>query len=106
VENAYKDIAGIDSLVAIGDNRKFLVALVALDPKFAESLREDPVAYLGRELQARHARLPANQQIKRFALLDRPLTIEDGEITPTLKLRRAAIEQKYRERIEALYAED
>jgi long-chain acyl-CoA synthetase len=106
VENAYKDIAGIDSLVAIGDNRKFLVALVALDPKFAESLREDPVAYLGRELQARHARLPANQQIKRFALLDRPLTIEDGEITPTLKLRRSAIEQKYRERIEALYAED
>ena len=109
VENAYKDIAGIDSLVAIGDNRKYLVGLVALEPAFREALQsqgQDPREYVARELESRHARLPGNQQIKRFALLDRPLTIEDGEITPTLKLRRAAIEQKYREQIEALYAQD
>jgi long-chain acyl-CoA synthetase len=49
--------------------------------------------------------LNAWEQIRRFYVADAPPTIEGGEMTPTLKLRRHAIEAKYRRKIEAMYEE-
>ncbi len=45
------------------------------------------------------------EQVKRFAILPRDFTMEDGEITPTLKLRRRAVQEHFADEIEALYAE-
>ena len=45
------------------------------------------------------------EQVKRFAILPRDFTMEDGEITPTLKLRRRAVKEHFADEIEALYAE-
>ena len=42
---------------------------------------------------------------KKLLLLDRELTLEDGEVTPTLKVKRRVVEERLRDRIEALYAE-
>ncbi len=50
------------------------------------------------------ARLARYETIKRFALLPRELTVEAGELTPTLKLKRRVIAERHRETIEALYA--
>ena len=45
-------------------------------------------------------------QVKKFAWLPEPLTVEDGLLTPTLKLKRRAIAQRYRDVIDGLYAQD
>jgi long-chain acyl-CoA synthetase len=45
------------------------------------------------------------EQVKRFAILPRDFTMEEGEITPTLKVRRRAVQEHFAEEIEALYAE-
>ncbi|MCR4396505.1 MAG: hypothetical protein NUW07_07215, partial [Candidatus Saccharicenans sp.] len=52
------------------------------------------------------AHMASYEKIKKIALLERELEIEKGEITPTLKVRRAAIENRYRELIDSLYRED
>jgi long-subunit acyl-CoA synthetase (AMP-forming) len=50
-----------------------------------------------------NATLSRPEQVRRFAVLEREWTPEGGELTPTLKLRRAAIAEKYAERLRALY---
>jgi len=46
------------------------------------------------------------EQVKRFTVLPRDFTMEDGEITPTLKLRRRAVQEHFADEIDALYAQD
>jgi long-chain acyl-CoA synthetase len=50
-----------------------------------------------------NARLSRTEQIRRFVVLGRELTAEDGDLTPTLKLRRGVVAEKYRGELEALY---
>ncbi len=108
VELAYRDIPGVDQLVAIGDRRPYLTALVAMEEDFLSRLEEDGTAverYLRSELERRGNRLAANRRVKRFAVLPRPLSVEAGELTPTLKVRRPVIEKHFREVIDDLYRE-
>ena len=51
-----------------------------------------------------NSRLGRAEQIKRFGLLPQPFSVESGELTPTLKVKRRVCEQRFREEIEALYA--
>ncbi len=44
------------------------------------------------------------EQIKRFAILDRDLTVEDGELTPTLKVKRALVNERFADVFESLYS--
>ena len=50
--------------------------------------------------------LPKWEQVKKFALVQRPWSIETGELTPTLKIKRRVVELRYREEIEKLYHEE
>ena len=119
LEGQLKQIAAVSQAVAIGDRRPYLVALLTLDPArvAAEAERaKSPArtveealgcarfrAYLERQIEAVNARLARYETIKKFALLPRELTVEAGELTPTLKLKRRVIHERYRETIEALY---
>ena len=102
-----------------GDRRPYPVALITLDPEeivhFAREhgLTED-VAALSREprvleliqgeLDAVNARYAQVEQIKKFFLLDHDLSQETGELTPTLKVKRNIVNEKYASEFEALYS--
>jgi long-subunit acyl-CoA synthetase (AMP-forming) len=99
----------IGQAVAIGDMRPYNVALITLDPDvapgFIEQNGEDAVhAEIERGVAAANEQLARVEQIKRFTVL--PVEWEPGgeELTPTMKLKRKPISQKYAAEIEALYA--
>ena len=65
---------------------------------------EDVRALVQKELDRANANYPRVEQIKKFAILDRDLSIEDGELTPTLKVKRKVISDRYQELFESLYS--
>jgi long-chain acyl-CoA synthetase len=102
----------------LGDRHKFLAALIV--PKFdrvrehaaekkiefkPETIDSNPEirALFQREIDAYNAGKPHHEQIRAFALLPSDLTIEDGSITPTLKVKRRILESRYQGLIEAMY---
>jgi long-chain acyl-CoA synthetase len=109
----------VSQCVVIGDRRPYLVALVTLDPeeaaKFAQEngLPEDPVAIAAsdqvqatidkhvEEINQKFARV---EQVKKVKVLPRDLSQEGGELTPTLKVKRNVVADKYGDEIESLYA--
>ncbi len=118
VENALKQNRWISEAVVFGDNRPYLVALVTLDPdeapKLAAQLGVSPdLATMAgdervrqeiqRGVDAVNLRFARIEQVKRFAILDRQLTQEDGELTPTLKVKRARVYDEFAEEFAALY---
>ena len=105
----------------IGDRRHYVVALLTLDPARARwPRRRRPAAPRARPRRRRAARssrptstsrsrrvnerLARYETIKRVAVLPRELTVEAGELTPTLKLKRRVIHELHKAAIEALYA--
>ncbi len=121
LENDLKQSRWISQAVMYGDRRPYPVALITLDPEeivhFARehSLPEDPAA-LAREPKVRelvqgvldgvNERYARVEQIKKFAILDHDLSQETGELTPTLKVKRNVITERYEGLFDSLYAED
>jgi long-chain acyl-CoA synthetase len=109
----------ISQVVVMGDDRKYLAALIVPSPEAlraeiiarripvtspAEALAHPQVHELYREhIDARLAGVSDCEQIQRFALLSRALSVENEELTPTLKLRRKVIQKNFSAEIEALY---
>jgi long-chain acyl-CoA synthetase len=104
-----------------GDRRNYVTALVTLDPEaigrwaadhglagrsVAELSRAPEVrALLQRDVDELNATLPRYATVKRFTILPRELLEAEGEVTPSQKLKRKAIEQRYRAELDAMYAE-
>jgi long-chain acyl-CoA synthetase len=118
IESMLRETRWISQAVVYGDRRPYLVALLTLDPDEAIALAEelgiepDPAAMaadprvrevLGRDVEEVNRRLATVEQVKRFAILERDLTQADGELTPTLKLKRARIYEAYTEELASLY---
>jgi long-subunit acyl-CoA synthetase (AMP-forming) len=99
----------IAQAVAIGDNRPYNVALIALDP---ESLAargasaDDPAIAeeIAKAVEEANARLSRVEQIKRYEIIHGEWLPGGDELTPTMKLKRRPIERKYEAEIEALYS--
>ncbi|MGI8461986.1 MAG: AMP-dependent synthetase/ligase, partial [Solirubrobacterales bacterium] len=109
----------VSQCVVIGDRRPFLVALVTLDPeeaaKFADEhdlgpdlaalasnaqVRESIQAHVD-EINQKFARV---EQVKKFEILPADLSQEGGELTPTLKVKRNVVAEKYDDQVESLYS--
>jgi long-chain acyl-CoA synthetase len=92
----------IGQAVVIGSERPYLVALLCTEPDVPhdEALRRAIAA----RVEEVNRGLARTETIKRWALLPSPLSVEGGELTPTLKLRRRVIIERHRAQIEALYA--
>jgi long-chain acyl-CoA synthetase len=119
IENDLKQSRFISQAVMHGDRRPYPVALITLDPEEIvpwaqeQGLPEDIGALAGHEdvqrlvqteLDRANAHYAQVEQIKKFVVLDRDLTIEDGELTPTLKVKRAVVNERYAELFESLYS--
>ncbi len=120
LEGKLKQIPAVSQAVAIGDRRHYVVALLALDPARVAAEAEKagspartpdeavrcPVfkAYVEKQVEEVNRSLARYESIKKIALLPRELSVETGELTPTLKLKRRVILERHRETIEALYA--
>jgi long-chain acyl-CoA synthetase len=109
----------VSQCVVVGDRRPYLVALVTLDPEDAvayareHGLPEDPEqlasnsdirATIERHLARVNDKFARVEQVKKIAILPHDLSQESGELTPTLKVKRAVVADKHREEIEQLYA--
>jgi long-subunit acyl-CoA synthetase (AMP-forming) len=120
LEGKLKQIAAVSQAVAIGDRRAYVVALLTLDPlrvaaeaekagspaRTPEDAARCPVfrAYVEKQVEAINKGLARYESIKKVALLPSELSVETGELTPTLKLKRRVILERHKDEIDALYA--
>jgi len=103
LENALKSSRFVSQALVVGDRRPYVAALLTLD--------WDEVNAAGRDAQQLVQELVDDvnrdrvrvEQIKRFSILPRDFSQEEGEITPTLKLRRRVVQDHFRDEIEQLY---
>ena len=119
IENKFKESPLIEQLIVVGENRNYPAALIV--PSFDglreyckrkeipysedhEMIQNEAVQekYLS-EVEELNQKFGKWEQIKRFDLLDKPWGIDTGELTPTMKLKRKVIMEKYADRVEKLY---
>ena len=96
----------IAQAMVYGDARPHLVALIVADAELAETHGGDGEALtlaVAGAVERATASLSPIERVKRFALAPEPFTIDNGELTPTLKVRRHAITARYRETLDGLY---
>ena len=107
LENDLKAHPIVSQAVIVGDRRPYVAALVTVDPGAVDGLNEDAVrAAVQSAVDAVNTDRSGFEQIKRFRVLPREFSIEEDEVTPTLKLRRKVIFDHFAGEIDALYASD
>jgi long-chain acyl-CoA synthetase len=120
LENGLKQNRWISQAVVIGDRRPYLVALLTLDPEEAPALAEQlglddaslPALAQSEEVRAElqkavddvNSHVGPVEQIKRFEILDHDLSQETGELTPTLKVKRNVVHEKFAGVVDRIYA--
>jgi len=105
LESALRETRWISQAVVIGDNRPYLVALLTLDPDEVAGLPAEQVrAAVAADVAGVNEQFARIEQIKRFEILERDLSQAEGELTPTLKVKRAAVLRHFADRVERLYA--
>jgi long-chain acyl-CoA synthetase len=100
LENDLKAHLVVSQALVVGDRRPYIGALITVDP----SVSGDVAEAVGRAVENVNDGRSRYEQIKRYRILPRDFTIEDGELTPTLKLRRKIALEHFAEDVEALYA--
>jgi len=109
----------IDQIAVIGDERKFVSALIVpnysnlenyarehhLPYKDIEDLMANPSIYdfIQSRIEVLQGEFTSYERIKRFTLLPKPFTMENGELTNTLKLKRKVILERYKDLIDKMY---
>jgi long-chain acyl-CoA synthetase len=118
LENDLKQSRFISQAVMHGDRRPYPVALITLDPEEIvpwaqeQGLPEDMgelaghdtvVELVQHELDRANSNYAQVEQVKKFTILDRDLSVEEGELTPTLKVKRNVINERYADLFDSLY---
>jgi long-chain acyl-CoA synthetase len=113
LEDSLKESPLVAEAVVIGDRRKFLTALVTLDDAGVKALRggderpghlrDDVRAAIQARLDRLNETVARVEQVKKFTILPRAFAIDSGELTPTLKIKRAAVARNFAAEIEAMY---
>jgi long-chain acyl-CoA synthetase len=105
LENALKTSRFVSQALIVGDRRPYITALITIDHAETEASGRDPRELVQEIVEDVNRDRVRVEQIKRFVILPRDFTQEDGEVTPTLKLRRKVIQEHFSDAIDELYAE-
>ena len=116
IEAALKNIPLVSQAVVIGEKRRYITALITLDPeaaqKFADensitsTLHDDPklIAFIQKGIDEKvNTHFAKVEQVRAFRVLPRDFTVEDGELTPTLKIKRRIVNEHFEGEIESMY---
>jgi len=119
IENLLKFSPYINDAVVIGDNRKFISALIVIDEenvvKYAQDNKvqyttfasltktEEVIKLIQDEINKVNDQVARVENIRKFRILDKKLYTEDGEVTPTMKVKRKSINAQYKDLIESMY---
>ncbi len=119
LENQIKFSPYVTDAVVIGDKKPYLVCLIMIDQDNVEKYAQDHdipfsnytsltrapevVKLIGEEVARVNKKFARVEQIKEFRLIEQRLSAEDEELTPTMKLKRKLVSQKYAELIESMY---
>jgi long-subunit acyl-CoA synthetase (AMP-forming) len=120
IEGRLREIEGVAHAVLVGEQRNFVAALLTLDPAVLPTLAgrlgspattlaaaaHCPLlrSFLGREIERVNGGLARFETVRKFEVLPTEFTVDGGELTPTLKLKRKLVRQKFAERIEEIYS--
>ncbi len=115
IEAAIKQLPIVGEAVVIGDRRKYLTALITLDEAAAKKLAPaaegaalaaapEVRAAIGAQIDRVNETLARVEQVRKFTVLPRPFGIDSGELTPTLKIKRKVVAERYAAEIDAMYA--
>lgn len=106
IEEKLKSIPGVSEAVLIGENRPYCTALLWLEDGGAVSDAEFDAklsAELDRQIRQMNGQLSHPEQIRAYRVISKPLSIQAGELTPNLKVKRANVEEHLKETIEEMY---
>jgi long-chain acyl-CoA synthetase len=104
LENALKASRFVSQALVVGDRRPYVTALITLDPAEIDGSESDAQALVQKIVdEVNHGRVRV-EQIKRFVILPRDFSQDEGELTPTLKLRRKVVHEHFAAEIEELYS--
>jgi long-chain acyl-CoA synthetase len=104
LENALKASRFVSQAVVIGDRRPYITALITLDPLELQGADQDPQELVQGIVDDVNRDRVRVEQIKRFTVLPRDFSQEEGELTPTLKLRRKVVHEHFADEIDQLYS--
>lgn len=121
IENTLTQSRFIDQIVLLGDKREYCTALIVPDFEYVQEyatmnglsypdtfslLQSDALLQaIQRDVDALQANFAKFEKVRKFTLMERAFTVEDGEITPKLNVRRHIVEKKFSDRIEKMYEE-
>jgi len=121
IERILRTSRYISQVVALGDRQKFITALVTLNPEYIEPwARSQGIAFrsldelaahpkvqalIEAEVQEKNQQLASFESVKRVRIVPKDFTIAGGELTPTLKIKRKVVTEKYKKLLEEMYAE-
>jgi long-chain acyl-CoA synthetase len=121
IENLLGQSPYIDQIVVIGDRRNYLIAVIVpakdivekwarekgLSLSYEEILKQQELRdTIAEDIAARQSVLARYEQIKKFLLIPEAFTIDSGELTPSLKIKRKVVEESYKKEIESLYKDN
>ena len=121
IEGRIKNFPGVSQVVVVGDKRKFLSCLITLDREGLEEIwerderklpvdealpeDEDVLRLLQGYIDQVNERLSSYETVKKFHVLPEDFSVESGELTPSLKVKRRVIQKRYEELIDGFYSE-
>ena len=122
IEDMFKTCKWIDQLVVVGENQPYMAALIVPDFEVLEEhANKEAIAYESieelldkeeiqniyrREIRSKTSEMASHEKIRDFRLVPNEFTVETGELTPTLKIKRRIVEDKYGHLIDDIFADD
>ena len=103
IESLFKTDPVINQVVLIGDKLPFVTALITVNAQSMSSLQDDLNGHVKKTVAKVNRQLPAFEQIRKFKILEKDFSIETGELTPTMKVRRGRVLENYRSVVSELY---